>query len=98
MKIEDRRNEAEKQSHKVYVVARDKFLSGWGMAQGGTSYIAWACADDEVAQCVEKKIVFKPEMKNVRITRTLPRLKGSDHLMIWPVSYGHVFYPFYLTK
>lgn len=41
--IEDDRTPEQKKTHRWGVVARDRTMSGWGGASGGTSRCAWAC-------------------------------------------------------
>jgi len=41
--IRDERTEAQQLTHTWGVVARDTRMSGWGGAEGGTSWCAWAC-------------------------------------------------------
>ena len=43
----DERTEEQKKTHTILVTAKDKFLSGWGMAQNGSSYCAWAIDPNE---------------------------------------------------
>jgi hypothetical protein len=42
IRVDDRTPE-QKLTHRWGVVARDKFMSGWGRASGGASRCAWAC-------------------------------------------------------
>jgi hypothetical protein len=44
MTTKDNRTEEQKKTHRLAVVAKDRVLSGWGYAQGGSSRMAWACA------------------------------------------------------
>ena len=42
IRIDDRTPE-QKKTHTVLITATDRFLSGWGDAEGGLSKCAWAC-------------------------------------------------------
>lgn len=35
-------------THPVIIGGRDKFMSGWGAASGGSSYAGWACRAEDV--------------------------------------------------
>lgn len=43
MKKVDDRTDEQKKTHVWGVVAKDKFMSGWGGAEGGASRCSWAC-------------------------------------------------------
>jgi hypothetical protein len=47
MDIQDDRSSDQKLTHRYLVVGTDRFLSGWGRAEGGASYAAWACKTSE---------------------------------------------------
>lgn len=55
IKADDRTAE-QRQTHVWGVVARDKFMSGWGLARGGASRCAWAYASLEEAKQHEPTI------------------------------------------
>lgn len=50
MIVEDDRTESQLKTHRYGVVARDKFMSGWGLASDGASRVAWACESLESAE------------------------------------------------
>ena len=54
MEIEDDRTPEQKKTHVWAVVARDKFLSGWGGARHGASRCAWAISDVNLIDDLEK--------------------------------------------
>lgn len=89
--IEDRRTEEQKKTHPVLIVARDKFMSGWGLAKGGKSYAAWACRPQDERDTFIW-VSNRKEMRNVRITHTLPRIKAGDHLSVYVVDLHHPAY------
>jgi len=63
--IRDERTEAQKVTHIWGVVARDKRLSGWGGAEGGTSWCAWACPHDGYINKVLGWVEDRSEMSRV---------------------------------
>ena len=67
MNINDRRSEEQLETHRYLVVGTDRFLSGWGQAQGGQSYAAWACQTLTEAKKVVEVIQARGDMKRVRI-------------------------------
>lgn len=71
----------------LYVNMRDKFMSGWGGASGGTSYYCVACTATpsfprhQVANAIVQAAQQRGEMKNIA-TSSAPRRKrsASDHV------------------
>lgn len=57
----DDRTPEQKQTHRWGVVARDKFMSGWGRASNGDSRCAWACAPDVDVDRVERWVRSRRE-------------------------------------
>jgi hypothetical protein len=55
------------------VVATDRFMSGWGMAKGTTSYAAWACRDEHEAKLVSEYLATRDEMMRVRVVYNAKR-------------------------
>lgn len=92
MKIDDDRTEEQKGTHSWLVVGTDSFLSGWGKAEGGVSYAAWACKPENRRDClcwVERR----RDMKRVREVlddgrqfKYRPSKKGHLHIYVWEVS------------
>lgn len=80
--VEDRRTEEEKAATRLFVVATDSALSGWGSARGGRSLYALACRSEDEAATVEANLRRRPEMRRVRICHTFPRAKSCDHLAV----------------
>ena len=88
MKIIDDRTPEQKLTHKILVVGTDSFMSGWGEAEGGSSYAVWACKEEDskkVFEWVEKR----PEMKRVRIVADPYKPKGKGHCHIYVVDDDH---------
>jgi hypothetical protein len=80
--INDRRTDAEREATIGYVVATDAFMSGWGGAANGRSLYAIAVSCAEEAHAVEDNMHNRSEMKRVRFSPALPRLRSGDHLSI----------------
>lgn len=85
MKIRDDRTEAQKKALRWLIVGTDPGMSGWGEAEGGTSYAAWACDDDNVEAC-EAWVMARRDMRRVRRVYAKdyrPRGKGHLHIYLW---------------
>lgn len=67
MTTQDDRTPEQKKTHQWGVVARDKFMSGWGEAKGGASRCAWACAPGVNLDRVERWVRSRSEMRYVNI-------------------------------
>lgn len=72
MKIKDDRNDEQRDTHRYLVIGTDTFLSGWGEANGGNSYAAWACEGPEAARTVRERIRARGEMRRVRVVYSSP--------------------------
>lgn len=84
----DDRTAEEKKSHPIIVVMTDRFMSGWGKAQGGASFAGWACRDSDVDR-VERWVRRRGDAKNVRIVTANWRPKGAAHATVYVVRDGH---------
>ena len=89
MILEDDRTEQEKRELPILVIGTDSFLSGWGKAEGGMSYAAWAC-NNETMYRVERWVRNRPDMKRVRVTCGAYHPKGVGHCHIYAVHADHV--------
>lgn len=91
MKRQDDRTKEQKETHKMAVVAKDKFLSGWGGASGGASRCAWACKDRADLQRVKHWIDDRSEMIYVNIIDldTYRAPKSTAHFHIYVVKSDH---------
>ena len=67
---------------KIYVTMTDKFMSGWGMAQGKTNKFIVECDNWEQAQTIERNAQRRSEMKYINIRSTRPRY-GANVLESW---------------
>ncbi len=84
MIIKDDRTEEQKETHLWAVVGTDPFMSGWGQAEGGVSYAAWATNFEGIAP-LEERIRNRDDMKRVRtiwLKDYRPRGKGHLHIYI----------------
>jgi len=57
---------------KFYVSMTDKFLSGWGMAEGKTNKLIFICDTLEEAYIVEDNALQRSDMKYVNVCFTKP--------------------------
>ena len=90
MKIQDDRTLEQKTTHRLAIVARDKFLSGWGGAAGGVSRCAWACHPDVNPDRVYNWVKSRKEMRNVSLVDlSTYRPKGAAHFHIYVCNPGH---------
>ena len=64
--IQDDRTTEEKVTHRFAWLGTDSFLSGWGGAEGGNSYAAWAFEDGN-QNTAEASVRGRVDMKRVRL-------------------------------
>jgi len=90
MEISDERTEEQKKTHRWAVVARDKFMSGWGGASGGTSRCAWAVPEGINIDRVFNWVDSRSEMVYVNIVdlKTYRPPRGTAHFSIYVVEPG----------
>lgn len=90
MTVDDRTPE-QKATHVWGVVARDKFMSGWGQASKGDSRCAWACAPEVDIDRVERWVRNRREMRHVNIVNlsTYRPPRGTVHFHIYVCEQGH---------
>jgi hypothetical protein len=62
---DDRTEEVKNRPHLI-VLGTDRFMSGWGMAEGGPSYAGWACDPGHV-NAVESWVRQRGDQLRVRI-------------------------------
>lgn len=87
--INEKRTPAELEELTVIVLGTDRFLSGWGGAEGGMSYAGWACRPEDL-DAVEEWVEARGDMKRVRVvTNDYRPGPGCAHLTIYPVRPGH---------
>lgn len=66
----------------LWYVATDTFMSGWGLAKGGSSYVAYP-ADTETDNKTLNMMHERHDFIRVRTNLHLPRLGANDHLSIY---------------
>lgn len=88
---QDDRTPEQKKTHLYAIVARDKFMSGWGGASGGASRCAWACAPDVNTDRVENWVRSRSEMKYVTLVnlKTYRPPRGTAHFHIYVCDSNH---------
>jgi hypothetical protein len=89
---QDDRTPAERTTHTLAVVGRDKFMSGWGGARGGYSRAAWAFNPAEVnADRVENWVRSRSDMQYVSLVRLNGYRPPRDtaHFHIYTVGPDH---------
>ena len=91
MEKNDERTPEQRQTHRWGVVARDKFMSGWGRAANGYSRCAWACHPDVDIHHVEQWVRSRNEMRYVNVVdlNTYRPPRGTAHFHIYVCNPGH---------
>lgn len=87
---QDDRTAEQKTTHRYGIVAKDKFMSGWGGASGGTSRCAWACPSEHLDR-VHKWVGNRKEMRYVNVVdlNTYRAPRGTAHFHIYVVEANH---------
>ena len=88
----DDRTEEQKTTHVYGVVALDRFMSGWGRAQDGTSRCGWACETLEDQQRLYEWVRARDEMHDVKAVdlRTYrPPKRGTAHFHLYVAEATH---------
>ena len=90
--VEDDRTPEQKKTHRWAIVARDRALSGWGGAEGGTSRVAWACAPDVNTDRVFNWAKKRTDMQRVALVdlSTYRPPSGTAHFHIYVCGADHV--------
>lgn len=91
MITKDDRTPEQKKTHRLAIVAADKFMSGWGGAAGGVSRCAWACAPDVNTDRVWNWVKQRKEMRYVNLVdlSTYRPPKGTAHFHIYVCNADH---------
>ena len=91
MILKDDRTDEQKLTHSWAVVAKDKFMSGWGGAKGGASRVAWAVDDLSKTSKLFDWVDARSEMKytNVVNLKNYRAPKGTAHFHIYVAGEGH---------
>lgn len=85
MIFKDDRTAEQMKTHNRLVVATDRFLSGWGKAEGGGSYAPWACTEGELEAC-ERWVRNREDMLRVRVVDAdsyKPSGAAHFHIYVW---------------
>ena len=93
MNTKDDRDDTQKGTHYMAVVARDKLMSGWGGAQGGASRYAWAFDPSQVnSDRVFNWVNRRSEMRYVNLVdlRTYRAPQETAHFHIYVCDKNHV--------
>ena len=92
MKTIDDRTPEQRKTHTFAVVAKDRFMSGWGGATGGASRCGWAFDPRKVnSDRVENWVRSRGEMRYVNVVdlRTYRAPRGTAHFHIYVCDPGH---------
>lgn len=92
----DDRTTEQVKTHRWAVVARDRFLSGWGSAAGGFSRCAWAVPDGEDwLNDVERWVRAREDMQYVNVVNldTYRPPRGTAHFHVYVVTATHPALP-----
>ena len=87
----DDRTTEQKHTYRWGVVAKDKFLTGWGPCKTGTSRCAWACAPDAPLDKLERWVRSRSEMRYVNVVdlNTYRPPRGTAHFHIYVAEKDH---------
>jgi len=91
MKRQDDRTTEQKKTHNMAVVAKDKFMSGWGGSSGGASRCAWACDNRADLHTIKNWVDDRDEMIYVNIIEldTYRPPSNTAHFHIYVVEKDH---------
>ena len=91
MKLQDDRTAEQKATHRFAVVMRDKFMSGWGGAEGGYSRAAWAVPAEVNIDRVENWVRSRDEAQYVNVVdlNKYRAPRGTAHFHIYVVTPEH---------
>jgi hypothetical protein len=91
----DDRTPEQMQTHRVLIVATDKFLSSWGGAEGGASVCAWACPSDNdaIIKRMTEWVESRTDMRRIRSVYETPERRYSPrsaaHFHVYSVTRDH---------
>ena len=74
----------------LYVIARDKFMSGWGKAAGKTSLFVVPCESELQVQRALFNMRRRPEMDDIRTETRMPI--DSDAVIVSVAGNNHRFF------
>jgi hypothetical protein len=64
---------------KFYVTTTDKFMSGWGKAEGKINKLVFICDNYEEALIVYNNAKARSDQKNINIGQSRPRYSQSKY-------------------
>ena len=76
------------ESPQLWAVATDRFMSGWGLAREGKSYVAYPIYDATDEQELVRWMEERSDFIRVRVNVNLPRLSDGDHLSLYDRPYA----------
>jgi hypothetical protein len=77
----------EEHTYKYWVTMTDKFMSGWGLAQGKTNKLVLECETFEEAEIVEQHALGRGDMNYVNVRSTKPYYNSSRYYVSWHNRY-----------
>jgi len=66
--IHDDRTPEQTETHTTIIGGYDRFMSGWGRAEGGASYAFWSCKDQD-AESVARWVRSRGDISRIRSFR-----------------------------
>lgn len=88
MIFQDDRTPEQKKTPHLIVLGTDRFLSGWGKAEGGKSYAGWAVPVGQVDK-MEQRIRGRSDMQRVRVVGANYRPPaGPGHCHIYASAFS----------
>lgn len=78
---------------RFYVLAEDRFMSGWGEAKGKVNVVVFPAASYEEAEWIARKLHNRSEMKRIRINMHKPQFKRRQLYSLMTPSTSSFFYP-----
>ena len=93
VEVENRMEAQHYQTHTMAILAHDTFMSGWGKARNGESWVAWCCRPEDHAQVLDW-VAARGDTKHVNVFqyRDLFELSVPNdcvHFSIYVVEEGH---------
>lgn len=85
--LQDDRTDAQTKTHYWGIAGTDRYLSGWGRAQGGSSVAVWACKPDD-ADRVRAWVESRSDMLRVRDVDLRTYRPKAAHTHIYVVEDG----------
>ena len=85
----DDRTDEQVETHTTIILMTDRFMSGWGKANGGPSYAGWAC-ESQHRNAVLSWVESRSDAMRVReVSNGYRPPSGPGHCHIYVVTSGH---------